>query len=167
MSYKDLRIGQGYDCHRFSSLPLASRPFILGGVVIPGSQGLDGHSDADVLLHAIIDALLGASSLGDIGEHFPDTSADFKDISSISLLKNVWNKVKLANWEIINIDSTVCLEKPKLQKYKAEIEDSIARVLSVSPDIINIKATTSEKMGFVGREEGVFAISSLLLGRKS
>lgn len=146
-----MRIGQGYDVHRF----VPNRDLIIGGIPIPYSMGLEGHSDADVLTHAIMDALLGAAALGDIGEHFPDTDEKYKGISSITLLKKVASLLDENNYIIVNIDCTIMAQEPKLNIYKKEIKDNISKALGLEEDRINIKATTTEKLGFVGRIEGI------------
>lgn len=147
------RVGTGYDVHQL----VPERKLILGGVVIPHHVGLLGHSDADVLLHAIKDALLGAAGLGDIGKHFPDTDAKYKGISSMILLEETGIIIARAGWQITNIDATIMAEKPKIAPYKEEMRANIARVLQMGIDQVNIKATTTEKLGFVGREEGIAA----------
>lgn len=154
-----MRIGYGYDVHQFE----AGRPLILGGVEIPFSKGLAGHSDADVLLHSICDALLGACALGDIGQHFPDTEAEFKDIDSRLLLKRVHQLVRVEGWEIANIDVTVVAEQPKLAPFIRSIRECIAEDLQIELDQISVKATTSEEMGFEGRKEGISTRSVVLL----
>ncbi len=153
------RIGNGYDVHQLAE----GRKLILGGIEIPAEKGLLGHSDADVLLHAIMDAMLGALALGDIGKHFPDTGAEFKDIDSKILLKRAYSLIKDRGYTIGNIDSTVVLEKPKIGKYIPEMQKVISEILECAPDDISIKATTSEKMGFVGREEGAVAYAVALI----
>lgn len=158
----NIRIGIGYDVHKFVS----GRKLILGGIEIPSEAGLDGHSDADVLLHSICDALLGAASLGDIGKHFPNTDERFKDISSLILLEKVNELITSHNYLIGNIDSTILAEKPKLLPYIDIMRVKIATTLKINLDQISIKATTNEKMGFVGRQEGIAAISVALLYRK-
>jgi 2-C-methyl-D-erythritol 2,4-cyclodiphosphate synthase len=156
MSY---RIGYGIDFHQLTE----NREFRLGGVPIPHDKGLLGHSDADVLLHAICDALLGALALGDIGVHFPDTSAAYKDADSRNLLAVVFEMITKEGYAVVNIDSTVCLELPKIKPYTGEMQKNIAGILGISVKDISIKATTTEKMGFVGREEGVVAHATVLL----
>jgi 2-C-methyl-D-erythritol 2,4-cyclodiphosphate synthase len=158
----NIRVGIGYDVHKFVS----GRKLILGGIEIPSEAGLEGHSDADVLLHSICDALLGAASLGDIGKHFPNTDERFKDISSLILLEKVNELITSHNYLIGNIDSTILAEKPKLLPYIDIMRVKIATTLKINPDQISIKATTNEKMGFVGRQEGIAAISVALLYRK-
>jgi 2-C-methyl-D-erythritol 2,4-cyclodiphosphate synthase len=156
------RIGFGIDFH-----PLAEgRELWLGGVRIPFDRGAVGHSDADVLIHAICDALLGALNLGDIGVHFPDTDEANRDIDSKILLARTYAMVKHTGWRVVNIDSTVCLEAPKIMKFAAAMREAMAGILAVSADDISIKATTTEKMGFVGRGEGLVAYATVLLEKK-
>ena len=157
------RIGQGYDVHRFSN----NRKLVLGGVEIPFEKGLLGHSDADVLLHAIIDAMLGALALGDLGKHFPDSDERFKNIDSKVLLKKTYELIFENNYRVGNIDATVITEKPKLSPYILQIRKSIAEILKIEINQISVKATTSEKMGFVGREEGIKALAIALLVKDS
>ncbi|MBE2279890.1 MAG: 2-C-methyl-D-erythritol 2,4-cyclodiphosphate synthase [Ignavibacteriaceae bacterium] len=156
------RIGIGYDVHKLSN----GRKLIIGGVEIPHEKGLLGHSDADVLLHAICDALLGALNLGDIGKHFPDTSDKFKDIDSKILLKRTFELVKGKGYSVNNIDSFLILEKPKIMKYSDQMREVISEILEISTEDISIKATTSEQLGFVGREEGASAQAVVLLVSK-
>jgi 2-C-methyl-D-erythritol 2,4-cyclodiphosphate synthase len=156
MSY---RIGFGIDFHQLA----AGRKLMLGGVHIPHEKGAMGHSDADTLLHAICDALLGALSLGDIGQHFPDTSPDYKNIDSKILLQKTYSLVREKNYRVVNIDSSICLESPKIMKYADDMRKVIAEILEISSADISIKATTTERMGFVGRGEGVVAYASLIL----
>jgi 2-C-methyl-D-erythritol 2,4-cyclodiphosphate synthase len=146
-----MRTGIGIDSHRFE----AGRRLVLGGVEIPGERGLAGHSDADVLAHAITDALLGAAGLGDIGQHFPDTDPAFKDADSIGLLRSVVERVRAAGFELEHVDATVLLEQPKLAPHRDAIHASLAAVLGS----VNVKATTGEGMGFVGRGEGAAAMA--------
>lgn len=154
-----IRIGLGYDVHALRG----NHPFWIGGVRVEHHKGAFGHSDADVLLHAICDAILGALNLRDIGHHFPDTADEFAGIDSKILLEKVIALMHERNFKIGNIDSTVCLERPKVNPYIPEMQKVIAGICGVSPDDISIKATTSEKMGYVGREEGVFAQTVVLL----
>jgi len=154
-----LRTGQGIDFHRLEK----GRKLYLGGLLIPSEKGCIAHSDGDVLIHAICDALLGAAALGDIGHHFPDTSPEFKNIDSKILLKRTFGMVKEKGYSIINIDSTLCLEKPKIAAFIPEMRIIIAEILETTTDNISIKATTAEKMGFIGREEGVVALATVLL----
>jgi 2-C-methyl-D-erythritol 2,4-cyclodiphosphate synthase len=153
------RIGSGVDFHQLAE----GRELWIGGVMIPHHKGSVGHSDADVLLHAICDAMLGALCLGDIGKHFPDTNAAYKNIDSKILLKHTFGLIKERGYSIVNIDSTVCLEKPKIMPYIEKMQEAIAQVLSISASDISIKATTTEKMGFAGREEGLKAYATVLL----
>lgn len=153
------RIGSGIDFHQL----VEDRDLWLGGVKIPHSKGAKGHSDADVLLHAICDALLGALSLGDIGVHFPDTSEEFRNIDSKILLSRTIDLIKNKGWRVVNVDSTLMLEKPKIKSFVPEMQQVIARILGVEVQDVSIKATTTEKMGFVGREEGLFAQATVLL----
>ncbi|MBI1936601.1 MAG: 2-C-methyl-D-erythritol 2,4-cyclodiphosphate synthase [Ignavibacteriales bacterium] len=156
------RIGFGCDIHKFSR----DRILVLGGIVIPSEFGLEGHSDADVLLHAICDAMLGALALGDIGKHFPNTSDEFKDIDSKILLKHTYELINQNGYELGNIDSTLVMEKPKILPYVQRMKEEIANVLSADINQISIKATTSEKLGFIGREEGAAAYAVVLLTKK-
>ena len=148
-----LRIGHGYDVHRFKE----GRRLILGGVEIPFELGLDGHSDADVLLHAIADALLGAAALGDIGKHFPDTDMRFKDADSMKLLSAVVELIWEKGYKVGNVDATVIAQKPKLKDYIPEMRTRIAETLRVDAEFVNVKATTEEKLGFTGNMEGMSA----------
>ena len=148
-----MRVGMGYDVHKL----VEGRALILGGVNIPHTKGLLGHSDADVLIHSIMDALLGACALGDIGKHFPDTQAKYKGISSLKLLKNVATIIDQNGYKIVNIDSTIIAQKPKLAPYIEEMRKIISEVLSIDIHQINIKATTEEKLGFTGEEKGISA----------
>lgn len=156
-----IRIGQGIDFHQL----VEGRDLWIGGVKIPHSKGALGHSDADVLLHAVCDALLGALALGDIGTHFPDTSADYKDIDSKILLSKTYDLITQKGYKVINVDATLCLEKPKIKPYVDAMRTVIASILHVTIDDVSIKATTTEKMGFAGREEGLVALCSALLQR--
>jgi 2-C-methyl-D-erythritol 2,4-cyclodiphosphate synthase len=146
-----MRTGIGIDTHRFED----GRRLVLGGVEIPGERGLAGHSDADVLTHAIVDALLGAASLGDIGELFPDTDELWRDADSMALLRDVLGRVQAAGWAVAHVDTTVVLERPKLAPHRDAIRESLASVLGS----VNVKFTTGERMGFVGREEGAAALA--------
>lgn len=154
-----MRIGYGIDFHQL----VEGRDLVIGGVKIPHHKGALGHSDADVLLHAICDALLGAACLGDIGYHFPDTSAEFKDIDSKILLKRTKDLITREGYAIVNIDASLCLEAPKIKPHIADMQETIAGILDISTRDISIKATTTEKMGFVGREEGLTAHAVCLL----
>ncbi len=155
----NIRIGQGVDFHQL----VTGRDLWLGGVLIPHIKGALGHSDADVLLHAICDALLGAASLGDIGVHFPDTAAEFKNIDSKILLQRSFVLVKERGYRVGNIDATLCLEAPKIKPFVPQMQQTIAGILEIDVTDVSVKATTTEKMGFVGREEGVMAYASVLL----
>jgi 2-C-methyl-D-erythritol 2,4-cyclodiphosphate synthase len=159
MSY---RIGQGIDYHQLTE----GREFWLGGVLIPHTHGALGHSDADVLLHAICDAILGALALGDIGLHFPDTDNAYKNIDSKILVKQVFELIRQKGYRVVNIDSTVCLEKPKIKPYVSKMQEVIAGLLQLTVDDVSIKATTTEKMGFVGRGEGIMAQAVALLQKE-
>jgi 2-C-methyl-D-erythritol 2,4-cyclodiphosphate synthase len=156
------RIGFGIDFHQLAE----GRPFWLGGVRIPYERGAVGHSDADVLLHAICDALLGALALGDIGMHFPNTDPAYKDIDSKVLLAESYRLVRERGYRVVNIDSTVCLEAPKIMPYAPAMREGMARVLGVGVEDISIKATTTEQMGFAGRGEGLVAYATVLLERR-
>jgi 2-C-methyl-D-erythritol 2,4-cyclodiphosphate synthase len=153
------RTGFGIDFHQLTE----GRELWIGGVQIPHHKGALGHSDADVLLHAICDALLGALALGDIGEHFPNTDPAWKNIDSKILLKNCYKLVHEKNYRVINVDSTVCLETPKIRKHSVAMREVIARILQITTDDVSVKATTTEKMGFAGREEGLVAYATVLL----
>jgi 2-C-methyl-D-erythritol 2,4-cyclodiphosphate synthase len=154
-----IRIGQGVDYHKL----VVGRDFWIGGVLVPHHKGALGHSDADVLLHAICDAILGAAALGDIGMHFPDTDTSFKNIDSKILLKKSVALVAEKGYTIINIDSTLCLQAPKIKPYISAMQQAISGCTGLDIDAISIKATTTEELGFVGREEGVVAYASVLL----
>jgi len=154
-----MRIGHGFDVHQL----VEGRRCIIGGIEIPHVKGLLGHSDADVLLHAISDAILGAMGMGDIGKHFPDTDPAFKDADSAQLLKQVWNMAKKKELRLGNLDATILAQRPKLAPYIPLMRQRIADLLEAEVDQINIKATTTEKLGFVGREEGIAAEAVVLL----
>ncbi|MEE9400740.1 MAG: 2-C-methyl-D-erythritol 2,4-cyclodiphosphate synthase [Dehalococcoidia bacterium] len=154
-----MRIGIGYDAHRLTG----ERPFILGGVEIPFEQGLEGWSDADVVVHAIIDALLGAAALGDIGIHFPANDPAYEGISSIVLLGHTRNLLREQGWRISNIDATIIAERPLIHPFVDQMRQNISQALSISKSQVGIKATTTEGLGFTGREEGVAAYSVALL----
>lgn len=154
-----MRIGHGYDVHKL----VEDRKLVLGGVEIPHEKGLLGHSDADVLVHAIMDSILGALALGDIGKHFPDTDQKYKDISSVLLLEKVYNIMSEHGYEIGNIDSTIAAQKPKLAPHIEDMRTIISTVLNTDIENINIKATTTEELGFVGRKEGISSYSVCLL----
>ena len=154
-----MRIGMGYDVHKLTE----GRKLILGGVQIPHNLGLLGHSDADVLLHAIMDALLGAAALGDIGKHFPDTDEKYRGISSLKLLEHVGDLLEQEHYIIENIDATVIAQKPKLRPYIEQMEQNIADTLHIAKNQVNVKATTEEHLGFTGREEGISANAVCML----
>jgi 2-C-methyl-D-erythritol 2,4-cyclodiphosphate synthase len=155
------RIGSGVDFHQL----VAGRDLWIGGVKIPHFKGALGHSDADVLLHAICDALLGAASLGDIGVHFPDTNEAYKNIDSKILLAETVALIKAKGYRTVNIDSTLCLQEPKIKPYVPRMQEVIAGIVGIEEEAVSIKATTTEKMGFVGREEGLVAYATVLLER--
>lgn len=154
-----IRVGFGFDVHQLQ----AGRELWLGGVQINHHKGALGHSDADVLLHAICDAILGATNMRDIGYHFPDNSGEFKNIDSKILLRRTIDLISAEGWTINNIDSTLCLEKPKIMPHVDAMKQAIAKAAGIDPGIVSIKATTNEKMGFIGREEGVVAYAVVLL----
>jgi len=158
----NLRIGSGVDFHQL----VPGREFWLGGVKIAHDKGALGHSDADVLLHAICDAMLGAVCLGDIGVHFPDTDASLKNIDSKILLAKSFELIQQEGYSVVNIDSTLCLQAPKIKDYVPKMQAVIAHILSVDNNAVSIKATTTEKMGFVGREEGLVAYATVLLQKQ-
>ena len=153
------RIGFGIDFHQL----VVGRDLWIGGVLIPHHKGAKGHSDADVLLHAICDAMLGALALGDIGLHFPDTDPAYKGIDSKLLLKQTHKLISEKGYQVVNIDSSLCLEAPKIKPYVQQMESTIASIVGVLPEDVSVKATTTEKMGFVGREEGLVAYANVLL----
>ncbi len=153
------RSGIGYDVHRF----VVGRRLVLGGVEIPHNQGLDGHSDADVLLHAIIDAMLGAAALGDIGTHFPPGAAEWRDADSGDLLRRAAMLLNEHGWRVVNIDATVIAEAPKVNPYAAAMRREIAARVAIRQDAVSVKATTNEGMGFVGREEGIAALATAMI----
>jgi 2-C-methyl-D-erythritol 2,4-cyclodiphosphate synthase len=155
------RIGTGVDYHQLEE----GRPFMLGGIHIPHHSGAKGHSDADVLLHAIGDALLGSLALGDIGTHFPDTDQRYKNIDSKILLKETAALIAKSGYKVVNIDSTICLEQPKIKPHVPQMQEAIAQILGIGISDISIKATTTEGMGFVGRKEGVVAYATVLVER--
>lgn len=157
-----MRIGHGYDVHPL----VAGRDLVLGGVKIPHGKGLHGHSDADVLIHAICDACLGAAGLGDIGRHFPDTDPQYKNIDSRKLLRKVKEAIAEHGWKIANIDSTIVAQAPRVAPYLAQMIANVSSDLGIPAENINIKATTTEKLGFAGREEGIAAHAVVLLERR-
>lgn len=157
-----MRIGQSTDIHAL----IEGRPLILGGVTIDYPLGLLGHSDADVLLHAICEALIGAMGLGDIGKHFPDTDATYKGISSMILLEKTWQLMDNEGYQLVNLDSLLLIEKPKIAPYIDDMKKNISKVLRCELSQVNVKATRGEKLGFIGRQEGVMAQAIVLLERK-
>ncbi len=158
----DIRVGMGYDVHRLEM----GRPLVLGGVPIPHDLGLEGHSDADALLHALMDALLGAAGLEDIGHHFPPGDERFRDASSLKLLAEVRSLIEAAGWRVVNVDSTVVAERPKLAPHLPRMKQAIGQVLDIPTGAVGIKATTNEGLGFAGRQEGVAAMAVALLARQ-
>lgn len=156
------RIGQGFDVHQL----VEDRPLIIGGVTIPYEKGLLGHSDADVLLHTITDAILGALALGDIGKHFPDTDAAYKDADSVELLRKVWEMVENKGYQLGNVDATIIAQKPKMLPYIPVMVEVIAKVLHADHSQVNVKATTTEQLGFAGRGEGIASQAVVLLVKK-
>lgn len=157
----DYRVGQGVDIHQFAE----GRSLILGGVKIPSEKGLLGHSDADALLHALTDALLGAVGKGDIGAWFPDTDAEWKDADSSKLLATVWSELQSEGWEVVNMDSTILTQAPRMAEYIPAMRSRIAELVNISEDACSVKATTAERLGFVGREEGLTATCVVLIRR--
>ncbi len=160
MKFSGLKIGSGYDVHRL----VTGRDLIVGGVTIDYHKGLDGHSDADVLIHAICDAILGAVGAGDIGEHFPDTDPEYKGISSMVLLENCKAILEHKQFQVTNMDCIIFAQAPKMSPHKIEMQENIARVLNIDISLVNVKATTTERLGFIGREEGIAAQCTLLIG---
>lgn len=156
-----MRIGNGYDVHAFGD----GDKIVIGGVVIPHSRGLIAHSDGDVLLHALCDALLGAVALGDIGKHFPDTDMQYRNADSRSLLRMVYSKVKAKGWKLVNADLTIVAQRPRMATYIPYMVENIAADLESAVDCVNVKATTTEKLGFTGREEGIACYAVVLLSR--
>lgn len=157
----EFRVGNGYDVHQLAE----GLPLVLGGVKIPHTKGCVAHSDGDVLIHAICDALLGALALGDIGQHFPDTSDEYAGIDSRILLSRVAEMIRSRGWDIVNLDGTLLAQKPKIAPYVPQMRQSLADVLGLPVDAVSIKATTTERLGFVGREEGIAAEAVCLLKR--
>ncbi len=156
------RIGMGYDVHPFTK----NRPLILGGLTIPHHQGLAGHSDADCLVHAICDALLGAISAGDLGRHFPDSDPQYKDVLSLLLLKKVVEMVEQKGFQIVNIDATIVAQTPQLAPYRPQMEEKIAQTVGIDHERVNVKATTTEGLGFTGRGEGIAAYAVALVEKR-
>lgn len=159
-----IRIGQGFDVHRFSA-PEEGRPLMLMGIQVPHDRGLAGHSDADVMLHALADALLGAAGLGDIGQHFPDTDAAYKGADSLELLRSVVTKIHALGWRVGNADVLLIGERPKVGPHRQTMRERVAPVLGIEVEALNVKATTTEKLGFTGRGEGLAAQAVVLLLR--
>lgn len=157
-----VRVGQGFDVHQFA----AGRPLVIGGVHIPYERGLTGHSDADVLTHAVTDAILGACGLGDIGKHFPDTDAAYKDADSVELLRRVWHSVGERGYRLGNLDATIIAQAPKMAPHLAAMKRVLAAALDSSEAQLNIKATTTEWLGFVGRSEGIAALAVVTLEKR-
>ena len=157
-----VRVGQGYDCHRFAE----GRRLVLGGIEVPHERGLDGHSDADVLTHAIIDALLGAGGLGDIGEHFPETDERYRDADSLELLRTAVGLLRAHGFEVVNVDATVVIERPRLAPLREQMRDALAGAIGIEPARVNVKATRGEGMGFVGRQEGALALAVASVERR-
>ncbi|WDF51559.1 2-C-methyl-D-erythritol 2,4-cyclodiphosphate synthase [Paenibacillus sp. KACC 21273] len=158
-----IRIGQGFDVHQL----VEGRDCIIGGVTLPYEKGLLGHSDADVLLHAITDAVLGALAMGDIGKHFPDTDPEFKDADSLKLLNHVWSLIRERGYRLGNIDATIIAQKPKMAPYIPQMVEIIAKALEAEIDQVNVKATTTEQLGFAGRGEGIAAQAVVCLIKES
>jgi 2-C-methyl-D-erythritol 2,4-cyclodiphosphate synthase len=159
-----LRVGQGFDVHRFAA-PEEGRPLMLMGCDIPHDRGLAGHSDADVMLHALMDALLGAAGLGDIGQHFPDTDPAYKDANSAVLLERVMGDLAERGWRVVNADVCLIGERPKIGPHRLRMRDCVAPLLGLPVDALNVKATTTEKLGFTGRGEGLAAQAMVLIQR--
>lgn len=157
-----IRIGQGYDVHPL----VAGRKLVLGGVTIPHAKGLHGHSDADALIHVVCDACLGAAALGDIGKHFPDTDARYKDVDSRVLLRRVRQAIDEAGWSVVNVDATIIAQAPRLAPHIPAMVANLAADLEIAPTVVNVKATTTERLGFIGREEGIAAQAVVLLESK-
>ena len=157
----DFRVGNGYDVHQLA----AGLPLVLGGVKIPHSKGCVAHSDGDVLIHALCDALLGALALGDIGQHFPDTADEYAGIDSKLLLTRVAAMIRSAGWDIVNVDNTLLAQKPKIAPFVPQMRQTLAEVLGLPVESVSVKATTTERLGFVGREEGIAAYATCLLRR--
>ncbi|MEP0828221.1 MAG: 2-C-methyl-D-erythritol 2,4-cyclodiphosphate synthase [bacterium] len=155
----DFKIGIGYDVHQL----MVGRPLVLGGIIIPHHRGLLGHSDADVLLHAIADSLLGAAGLGDIGAHFPNTDPQYKDVASTRILAEVFKLIVKEGYQVGNVDAVIIAEQPKISPHIPAMKGKIARILLIDEESVSIKATTNERLGFVGREEGIAAIATSLI----
>jgi 2-C-methyl-D-erythritol 2,4-cyclodiphosphate synthase len=159
-----MRVGQGFDVHRFAA-PEEARPLVLMGLAIPHDRGLAGHSDADVMVHALMDALLGAAGLGDIGQHFPDTDAAYKGADSTMLLARVMASLRERGWHVVNADVCLIGERPKIGPHREAMRARIAPILGLEPEALNVKATTTEKLGFTGRGEGLAAQAVVLIDR--
>ena len=159
-----MRVGQGFDVHRFAA-PEAGRPLVLMGLTLPHELGLAGHSDADVMLHALMDALLGAAGLGDIGQHFPDTDPAFNGADSALLLEQVMASLGARGWRVVNADVCLIGERPKISPYRQRMRERIAPLLGIEPEALNVKATTTEQLGFTGRGEGLAAQAVVLIDR--
>ncbi len=157
-----IRIGQGFDVHRFAE-PEAGRALVLMGLTVPHDRGLAGHSDADVMVHALMDALLGAAGLGDIGQHFPDTDATYRGADSTKLLERVMTSLRERSWRVVNADVLLIGERPKIGPHREAMRERIAPLLGIQPDLLNVKATTTEKLGFTGRGEGLAAQAVVLI----
>jgi 2-C-methyl-D-erythritol 2,4-cyclodiphosphate synthase len=160
----NIRVGQGFDVHRFAE-PAEGRPLVLMGCTVPHDRGLRGHSDADVMLHALMDALLGAAGLGDIGQHFPDTDPAYKGADSAVLLERVMESLRSGGWRVVNADVCLIGERPKLAPHREAMRARIAPVLGLAPQDLNVKATTTEKLGFTGRGEGLASQAVVLIAR--
>ena len=165
MKIQDMRIGHGYDAHRFADTGTADKPLVIGGIKIPFDRRLLAHSDGDLVIHALCDALLGALGAGDIGQHFPDSDAKYKGIASTALLQEVMSRVKCGHWQVINADITIVAQAPRLAAHIPAMRDCLAALLQVRSERLNIKATTTEGMGFVGRQEGLASYAVVLLGQ--
>ena len=159
-----IRVGQGFDVHRFAA-PEEGRPLVLMGCVIPHDRGLAGHSDADVMLHSLMDALLGAAGLGDIGQHFPDTDPAYKGADSAALLTRVMGDLTERGWQVVNVDVCLIGERPKIGPHRQRMQARVAQLLGLPPDGVNVKATTTETLGFTGRGEGLAAQAVVLIRR--
>jgi 2-C-methyl-D-erythritol 2,4-cyclodiphosphate synthase len=163
--WNKMRIGHGYDAHRFGDTVQADKPFVIGGVAIPHDRSLLAHSDGDVLIHALCDALLGALGKGDIGHHFPDTDAAFDNIDSAKLLQRVMNLLAQDSWLVSNVDITILAEAPRMAPHIQAMRERLAQLLHATPEQVNVKASTTEGMGFVGRKEGIATYASVLIYR--
>jgi 2-C-methyl-D-erythritol 2,4-cyclodiphosphate synthase len=161
-----MRVGQGFDVHRFQEAP-DGRPLVLMGCMVPHPVGLVGHSDADVMLHALMDALLGAAGLGDIGHHFPDTDLAYKGADSAKLLERVMDSLRKHSWRVVNADVCLIGERPKIAPHREVMQHHIAPILGIPPEDLNVKATTTEKLGFTGKREGLAALAVVLIEKDS